>query len=321
MIDQAFLTLIMQWMQKKLGPEVTIKHHVIHKNNSVQRDALCILEKGSNISPTIYLEPYYAMAQSGMSVKEICDRICQEYEANRCNGYLDVSGFSDFSKVQKQIVYKLIHFERNRELLQEVPHRRFLDLAVVYYLVIEDAFIGNGTALIHHSQQRLWQVEEEILYQAARENTDRLLGNEIQPMRDVVRQMLKADVTHQLAADVKDGIFSQEQVDLWVEDILENTLPKEQIAMYVMSNTVKYMGAAAVLSGEKLKSLSEQWGCGMYVIPSSVHEMILIPDRELIGGELLEALLQDINEQEENMQDFLSDQVYYYDIPHGLHQI
>jgi len=320
MVDQTFLTLVSQWVQKKLGPEVTVRHHVIYKNNSVRKDALCILEKGANISPTIYLEAYFAMFQSGASMKEICDRICQEYETNRCCGYLDVSDLCDFGKAKKQIAYKLIHYEKNLQLLREVPHRRFLDLAIVYYILIENSFIGNGTALIHHRQMGVWQVEEEDLYRAAKENTDRLLGNEVQDMRQVVRQLLQTDVERQLAADIKGGICKKEQVDLWVEDLLDNTMPRERVPMYVMSNSDKYMGAAAVLNDKNLKKLSAQWGCGIYVIPSSIHEMILIPDRELICVEEMENLLKEVNEQPENAQDFLSNQVYYYDTVHGLRQ-
>ena len=318
MTYKTFLEWIPDLVQSHLGDGVKVRLHTIYKNNNVCKDSLCILRDGCNVSPTIYLEKYYDQWKQGVTLEQISMDICREYEINHCGMYMDVKSICDFDTVKGKIVYKLIHYERNSELLKDVPYRRFLDLAIVYYLLLEDPFIGSGTALIHHKQQRMWKVDEEKLYEMAVCNTDRLLGNEIIPMRQVVLQLLQRDMRHQLESDIELGICSEEQVDQWALDILEQMIPENHHTMYVMSNQNKYLGAAAIVNQRKLVAFGEKIGCGFYVIPSSVHEMILIPETEGMHVEELQKILWEINEEEENIQDYLSDRVYYWDQEEGL---
>ena len=318
MTYETFLKMIPDLVQANLGEWAKVRLHTIHKNNNVKREALCILEEGCNVSPTLYLEPYFDCLSSGISLEQVCQKICQDYEVNRCGLYLNVEDFCDFEKMKDQIVYKLIHYESNRELLQDVPHRRFLDLAVVYSLLIENHFLGSGTAMIHHTQCRQWQVTEETLYHCAARNTDRLLGSRIQPIRQVILSLLAQDMNQQLASDIQAGVCTSTQVERWAAEILERMMPREHYAMYMLSNQGGYLGAAAVLQTGQLQAFSRRLGCGLYVIPSSVHEVILLPETEGFQPKELRELLQQVNASEDNVQDFLSDQVYYFDPETGL---
>ena len=134
---EEFLQVIPGLLQRRLGPEARVSVHTVYKNNNLKKEMLCILEEGSNVSPTIYLHPFYEAFERGMEVDEILEEILEEYRRNRCGLYLDVDEFQQFDRVSSRIVYKLINYERNEEMLSTVPHRRFLDLAVVYYLLIE----------------------------------------------------------------------------------------------------------------------------------------------------------------------------------------
>ncbi len=321
MTYETFLEWIPDLVQSQLGEGVKVRLHTIYKNNNIRKDALCVLEEGCNVSPTIYLEKYYDRWKRGISLEQISHEICREYAANHCGMYMDVKAFYDFEIMKDKIVYKLIHYDHNRELLNEVPHRRFLDLAIVYYLLVEDPFIGSGTALIHHKQRQMWQVDEETLYEMATCNTDKLLGNEILPMQQVILELLQRDMRRQLESDMEMGICTEEQVDLWAAEILDQMLPKEHHSMFVLSNHNKYLGAAAVLNQKRLLAFAAKLGCGFHVIPSSIHEMILVPDTESLQREDLQRLLREINEEEENIQEYLSDQLYYCDRENGVRMI
>ena len=321
MTYETFLEWIPDLVQSQLGEVGKVRLHTIYKNNNIRRDALCVLGEGCNVSPTIYLDKYYERWKQGISLEQISNEICREYQVNHCGMYMDVKSFYDFKVMKDKIVYKLIHYDHNRELLKDVPHRRFLDLAVVYYLLVDDPFIGSGTALIHHRQREMWQVDEEVLYEIASDNTDRLLGNEITPMRQVIGQLLQRDMRRQLESDLEVGICTQEQVDLWAVEILDQILPQDHHTMYVVSNHNKYWGAAAVLNQERMRMFVTKLGCGCHVIPSSIHEMILIPDTESLQREDLQRLLWEINQEEENIQEYLSDQVYYYHPEKGIQMV
>lgn len=308
-----FLKKITAMVQERLGDQVRVCLHTIYKNNDLKKEAMCILEEGSNVSPTIYLEPYYRKLEMGVSWNGAISELLDEYRTNRCGLYLDVEEFQVFERVSSRIVYKLLNYEKNRALLENVPHRRYLDLAVVYYFLIENHFIGSGTAMIHNQQMKVWGVSEEILYQAARENTDRLLGNEITAMDQVIRELLKKDLMYQMNRQICCDGDGEDQAEFLTDQILTSLLPEQKYVMYVMSNSNKYLGASAVLNHSRLSDFAKKHNCGFYVVPSSIHEVILMPETEPLDKTDLKQLLSDINMAGEDSQEFLSDQVYYFD--------
>lgn len=313
MTYEAFQEMIPGLLKKRLGGDVRICVHTIYKNNSVKKEALCILEEGGNVSPTIYLRPYYEELTGGVPLQDILTEMEKEYRKNRCETYLDVNEFQEFDRAAGRLAYRLVNYDRNRELLADIPHRRFLDLAVVYYLLIENHFIGTGTALVYRSLQKLWGVDEEILYQTARANTDRLLGYGITLMDQVIEELLQKDLMRGLGENPLGCDYGEEDVESLARQIRRSLASGEASEMYVMSNDSKYYGAAALLNEERLRMFAEEKGGSFYVIPSSVHEVILVPAGESLPKEELGALLREINMTEENGQEFLSDRIYYFD--------
>ena len=321
MTYETFLERIQVMVRQRMGDNVKVCLHTIFKNNDLKREALCIMEEGCNISPTIYLHSYYEEWKRGTSLEEILEWILLEYQTNRCGVYLDVTDLHDFEKVKRRITYKLINYERNRQMLQDVPYRRFYDLAVVYLLMIENDFIGSGTAVIHCRQLEAWNVSEEELYHLAVQNTERLLGSEIVPMRNMILDLIRRDVGSQMSDSLEWCECSEEQADDLAEQIMEGLVPDERIDMYIMSNRDKYLGAAVMLNTSCLENFVKAQGCGCFVIPSSIHEVILIPEREFVNAGVLKLLLRDINASEVDSPDYLSDQLYYFDRMRGLRTV
>ena len=307
-----FLQKILALLQDRLGEEAKVSLHTVYKNNNCKREMLCILEEGSNVSPTIDLFPFYQAACEGMGTDEILEGILAEYRRNRCGLYLDVDEFRHLDRVSSRIVYKLVNYEKNRELLSTVPHRRFLDLAVVYYLLIENHFIGNGTALVQNQQLQIWQTDEEHLFALADANTEKKLGGEILPMEEVVRSILLDDLSRQLEENPGNGDLTHQDVERMAGEILEELMPEKRYEMYVMSNRERYCGAAALLHRHLLADFARSKESSLYVIPSSIHEVILLPETEMVAPEELRNMLREINESGNRSQEYLSDQIYYY---------
>ena len=309
---EEFLQAIPGLLQDRLGGEAKVSLHTVYKNNNQKREMLCILEEGSNVSPTIYLRPFYEAAQEGMELEAVLNGILAEYRRNRCGLYLDVDEFQRFDRVSSRVVYKLINYERNQEMLALVPHRRFLDLAVVYYLLIENYFIGNGTATVQNRQMKLWQADEEKLFALAEVNTKKRLGGEILPMEQVVHDILLEDLSRQIEETPGGGDLGPQDVEELAGQILTELMPEKHYEMYVMSNTERYFGAAALLDDGLLAEFAAQKNSGFYVLPSSIHEVILLPDTEPLSVEDMRRMLTGINENGVSGQEYLSDQVYYY---------
>lgn len=146
---------VKQEVEKLLGTEVRVELRQITKNNGIILDGICILEKGCNVSPTIYLEEFYQEYKNGMSLREIASRICEVYE-KRCRGIpFSLEYFLDFEKMKERIFCKLINRELNKELLNEVPNILCLDLAVVFVCAVENEEFGNGSILVREEHRKL----------------------------------------------------------------------------------------------------------------------------------------------------------------------
>ena len=105
-----FLKEIRRRIQEKVDGEV--RAETIKKNNSVNMDGLLIQEKGQNILPVIYLNPYYRSYLDGRDMERIADDIYRCYLKNKPADDFDISCFTDFEQVKSRIVYRLVNYEK-----------------------------------------------------------------------------------------------------------------------------------------------------------------------------------------------------------------
>lgn len=117
MTYQEFKHHILSGVQDALGSDFTLSVQDIIKNNDTHFDGLTILSPQCNLAPTIYLNEYYERYQRGTTPQEIISDILEIYHTHKTDHKIDVSFFTDYDKVKSRIVFKLINYERNRELL------------------------------------------------------------------------------------------------------------------------------------------------------------------------------------------------------------
>jgi len=272
----------------KLGSNYRVALQDIIKNNDTHLDGLTILTQNSNISPTIYLNYYYNQYLSGKSLSAIYDDILHSYQSNMPKENFDISFFTDFSKVKEHIIFKLVNYERNLELLSKIPHVRYLDLAIVFNCLVEASQDSYATILIHNHHLSFWNIREEQLYELAMKNTPKLLHYHLQNMADVITEL-----------------FCDENSDFTANDF-------RQIPMYVLTNSSKLNGSGCILYKNLLADISRKMDCDFYILPSSVHEVLLIPSRHAASRTELEAMVQDVNATQLASEEILSDSVYFY---------
>lgn len=281
----AFGNEVKQEVEKLLGTEVRVELRQVTKNNGVILEGISILEKGSTVSPTIYLEEFYREYKNGMSLREIACRIFEVYE-KRCRELpFSLEFFLDFEQVKERIFCKLISRELNQELLKEAPNVSCLDLAVVFICAVENEEFGNGSILIREEHRKLWKVSKELLYEYARENTFRFRPFELKSMEELIGDMVEPE---------------------------EQTLLKE-IPMYVLSNKERIFGATGLLYDRVLSSAGKRLGDDFYVLPSSVHEVILVPDHVAGSEKELRTMVHEVNHTQVEPEEVLSENIYHYD--------
>ncbi len=189
---------------------------------------------------------------------------------------------------QSAIMYQLMNYERNRKLLEQIPHIRYLDMAIVFYYWKKEDDVMEGAYLISKEQMKFWGYSLEDLERAAAYNTPRHLAVTFQPMEELVRELLGEEVV-KLEGD-----------------------EKPHIPMYILTNQEKLFGASVMLYPQVLWAVSQSLQDDLYVLPSSIHECIIVPLSVKCSQNELQEIVTDINATQVPEEEILSDRVFIY---------
>lgn len=281
---QEFVGSVTDFLRESLPGGTEMQLIPLEKNNGVIMDGLSVRQEGKHIAPMIYLDSYYREYLEGRSLRGICDTILECCENAELEERFSVDFFRDPEQVRGTVVYKIVNYEKNKKLLQEIPHLPYLDLALVFYCLLPDTLSGHATVLIRNSHLELWNKNTSWLYEAAKENTEVLLPRRLVRMEELICELI---------GEQPESTYSG-------------------IPMYVLTNRRKSYGAACILYEGALEECREILGEDYYVLPSSVHETILIPTSAVSDSLELCALVREVNQTQVTDTEVLSDTVYLY---------
>lgn len=282
---QQFVVVMKEKVALSLGSGMSLQIHTTLKNNGRERVGLTISDERINIFPTIYLEEYYKQYQNGNSLEAIAESILNVYHEVKFEHAWQVNTIKDFSVIKSKIVYKLIHAKKNESLLQDIPHILYMDLAIVFYVLFDVDESGTATIPITRELAELWNTNLEELFRLATENSPKLLPATFKPMRVVIEELLG--------------------------NKCENNVLEDDI-MFVLTNPLRSFGASCILYDSVLETIGQQLGENFFILPSSIHEMIIIPESQSPSREALIEMIIEINETQVEEEEVLSDDVYYY---------
>ncbi len=290
---------LIEVIKGKTEENTSITIHTVNKNNGIILNGVVIMRETECISPTIYLEPFFEMAKKGKDIHELADEILALSLEQKNKFNFDVDEFQDINVTCKKILYKLINYNKNEELFKNIPHRRWQDLAIVYYVLVSCDELGTGTILIRNEHLKLWNVGEAELYAFAMDNAPKLLKKTIKTMAEIILDFMD------------ERLMDSEENEITVKaakEFSENT----PVKMYVMGNKVKLNGACVILYERALASFAEYVENDFYILPSSIHEVILVPASEDVNEQALLSLVREVNENSVTEEEWLSDNIYKY---------
>lgn len=267
------------------GAEVTLKP--VRKNNGVVLDGLTIMPEGRCIAPTIYINQYYGRYKNGLPIEAVVRIILEENRRYSVDLEIDVDDFLEYDNIKSRIRYRLVNYRMNKELLSGVPHEKFLDLAKIYYYEIRDSRLPSAFCTITGADLERWEITREELDAVASANM-----KEYEPVRlFTMREMLE------ILAEGRDIVPE---------------VPESIIPMYILTNESRYFGASCILYDHVFEKLSETFDCDLYVLPSSIHEVIITPAYDDHAQGELGIMVTEINEECVPEYEVLSNRVYYY---------
>ena len=291
----SFVTDVKDVLKGYLGDGYGVETHAVIKNNDVRLTGLCISRDNSNIAPTIYLDDLYKQFEDGeMDMDEVCRTIIRIFESSRLNLDLDVSQVRNLDYVRDRICFKIVGTSHNQDLLANAPHRIVADdLAVVFFIAVSQDHDGVASITIRNDLFETWDISVDDLYDIALDNTPRMFEGRIRPLFSVL-----ADIMGK-SPEMFDGEF----YDMAGSDM---------IPMYVCCNNTQVNGASAILYKGLLQSFADSMGTDLYIIPSSIHETLLVPVGDSFAPEGIKEIISQVNSTVVAPTDILSDGLYVY---------
>ena len=288
---QEFYNNVANGVSEILGDEMVVEIQEVTKVN-LSLDGLTIRKQGENIAPTIYLNQYFNQFNDGRAMDDIVRDIIRVYENNQPENIMNVfktEDFYDFDKMKEKIVLKVINTERNLDLLEQVPHLDMegLGLSVVFHVSLMTGEQSAGI-LIKNEHLKLWEKTVSDLLTVAEVNTNRMHAFTIKSMNEVLS-----------------GMFGFE----------EELIPEDVPALYVLTDENKTFGASQLYLKDKIREFAKQQDCDVYILPSSVHELLLLrADFPNVEPEYLKEMVCEVNATEVSNEDFLCDGAFKYEL-------
>lgn len=322
---EIFIKEVKHMVKEYLGKEVRVEDKTVLKNNGVRLTGIVIMESEYNCVPNIYLNNFYEQFKNGRCLRDIVYEITEYYETHKICKHINMDSFSDFEQVKNNICFRLINLDRNKELLEQIPYIPYLDMAIVFYCVVQNEFIGNGTILVRNEHLEKWQVNTEMLQKLAFYNTPVKFKGEITPMEDVICSMIRRRLTEEIEKSIQSQLdtninVTDEMVEPIVREMVHNIYSEAKgPKMYVLSNSDRNCGAAAILYNSFLADFAKKTNSDYYILPSSIHEMILVPVGEDENeAERLKTMVREVNCTELSAEEILSDSIYFFKRDKGL---
>ena len=292
MTFKEFENVVLDYCKNNLSSDFTIRTSDVRKNNGIILKGLSAMQDGRYAAPTIYLNDFYSRLLAGTNLEEILKECVRIIENPDFGPIEELDFMSDYDKAKDRVYYKLINTEKNRVTLENIPHLNFLDLSIVFYVVVSCGSGDTGTILINNQILSGFHVTLDKLFEDAKLNTIKKLKSVIKPIEEIL-------------TDLHATVEGEEDLSICRDD-------EGNSFMYVLTNSKKLNGAACILDKEMLMNFANSKHTDFYIIPSSIHEVILVPSRDEISREALREMIRQVNSTEVEPMEVLSDSLYMF---------
>lgn len=276
--------------------QISVEERV--KTNNVVYVGICVHAPEEKVSPTIYMERFYDDIKAGNPINEVMESIADVIQNCRSRETISTEvSFLNFEQVKEMITPMLVNTKANRQMLMQMPHMEVEDLSIICKLDIPTlAMDSTAHTKINYTLMDNWGVSKDKLFLQAFENA----------------RMKDEAVLTSISEVIREGYF----------DIPETTnlLHGEEVAqidsdemMLVLSNESRSYGATAILYPGVAEKISEFFPQGYYVLPSSLHETLIVPKSARLSARELGAMVREVNDVAVSKEDVLSDRVYEFD--------
>ena len=209
------------------------------------------------------------------SVEMNVKRVLDAYEHCQPKGRLDMEWYADYEQVKNKLAVMLTSKPMSGLAKRKAPG--FDDLYMHAYVSVNDLQLGKGCIKVAKEHMETWGISNARLFADALKSAPNVAPAIHKSMFSMLYDMM----------DTAEGIAPEEMLE----------------PMSILTNKESVMGAAAILYTKVKKNI--------YMVPSSIHEVILI-DGDVIDPASLNEIIEDVNRTVLEPQDYLSNHAYKF---------
>ena len=273
-----FKERLIETLQKYFLGKGEVYYDKVKKTNDTDKEAVIVRLIGTAVQATIYPEDMYEgykyTGDFEKCMKEVI-RACEEVPfVDEC--YIPKTWESAKSRLHMRVINR----NWNKEGLKRMPYREYMDLAIVFYVFIKEEGGLMATLPVSRECMKLWGVDVKTLWEASRKNLE----------EEVFRiESMEAAIENAMA----------EMKDAEIEEMFQNDrkgMEMEGIGkIYVVTNQCRNYGARVILRKDLLRGLAKEQGGSFYILPCSVHEILLLKEDGRVTAENLKNMVYEIN--------------------------
>ena len=264
----------------------------VTKNNDRVLTGLIVRRDGETTAPTVYLEPYAEQIDNGRPLDSVMREIAKIQTDYHIPAF-DFSSLGDYEKVKPFLEVRLYDPEKNQDYLKDKPHTPCGDLAAAYRIQVSKDNDGSASAIVTDSMMQIWGINTEQLHKDA-----------------LAAESSRETVCLHSMDDVMSLFFASGGYP----NLLNNDeIPNVEPGLYILTNQSRLNGAGVLAQDNVLERIGNLLGSDFYVLPSSIHEVLIVPDNGAVNLKELEAVVKEVNATEVAPEDLLSDKVQHYD--------
>lgn len=285
--NKEIMDMVVDAVMEKLGREYGVSAGKTRKNNGLMLSSVTIRKNGEAVAPNIYVDNMLGeIVRGNTSVSDAAVEIINIYnESVGGCGYEETLRKLGRNSILKLVRYKLVNAEKNAENLRSIPHSRILDLAVTYNVVLSCDEYGSASFEVSNKVCEAFGISMEDLDSAARVNTE-ANGFRVMTMSEVIAEIAKENGCKAPVIDGTDPVI-------------------------VLSSTDRVNGASVMLYSGYFDAIANSAEDDLYVLPSSIHEVIAIP-ADGLEPDGLRSMVSEINSKEVRADEVLSGNIYRY---------
>lgn len=286
---EEFLNNLKDDLQKYYsGSDVTVDISNVQKMQGASYQGLQIKRDGSDVGVSMDMRNFFEELNDGVPYHDVMLDV-RDAVSEALNDSLsmdvDVGKLTNYEAMKHNLTVQLVSTEKNRDMLSRVPHREMADMSMVYRLDLGETSNGNATVLV----------------------TNQLLQN-----YGVTAEQLQADAMTYAPIMHPASIRSMESILFGIPE--DETMDLGGPAkLYVVTNDRSMNGAGVITYPDFMDQATEKMGGSFYILPSSIHEVLIMRDTPDVDVNTLVDMVTSINATQVMPEDRLTDNVYHFD--------